>query len=134
MKKYSFEDLCGIIEKLRAKGYTIEMDDFGTGYSSLSMLSAMPIDTLKLDKSFIDDIDINNKQIQLIELILDIAEDLKIPVVAEGVETSVQLKLLQELGCSFAQGFYFSKPLPADKFENEYVKNYKWLENSDEQH
>ena len=128
------EGLIRIIEKLRAKGYIIEMDDFGTGYSSLSMLSAMPIDTLKLDKSFIDDIDINNKQIQLIELILDIAEDLKIPVVAEGVETSVQLKLLQELGCSFAQGFYFSKPLPADKFENEYVKNYKWLENSDEQH
>ena len=115
------EQFIGIIEKLRQSGYKIEMDDFGTGYSSLNMLSSMPIDALKMDKAFIKDIDINNKQVQLIELILDIAEDLKLPVVAEGVETRTQLQLLQDLGCSMAQGYYFSKPLPPYQFEQKFL-------------
>ena len=115
------EEMISVIKRLRDKGFSVEMDDFGTGYSSLSMLSAMPIDAIKLDKSFIDDIDINSRQVQLIELILDIAEDLKIPVIAEGVETETQLKLLQDLGCAYAQGFYFSKPLTAEQFEKSII-------------
>ena len=97
------------------------MDDFGSGYSSLNMLSSMPIDALKMDKAFIKDLNINNKRIQLVELIIDIAEDLNVPVIAEGVENEEQLRLLQDLGCEIAQGYYFSKAIPAEKFEKKYL-------------
>ena len=92
------------------------MDDFGTGYSSLNMLSAMPIDILKMDKEFIRNIEHDEKDIRLVELILDIAGTLKVPVIAEGVETKEQLILLRKLGCAMVQGFYFSRPLPAEEF------------------
>ena len=106
-----------VIERLRKKGFEIEMDDFGSGYSSLNMLSTMPIDILKMDRMFVGNIEHNPKDIQLVELILGIARKLKIPVIAEGVETEAQLKLLKEMGCELVQGFYFSRPLPAKEFE-----------------
>ena len=99
------------------------MDDFGTGYSSLNMLSAMPIDVLKMDRAFIRNIEHSEKDIQLVSLILDIAKSLKIPVVAEGVETEEQLSLLKKLGCSLAQGYYFSRPLHASEFESTFIRN-----------
>ncbi|MBP5292144.1 MAG: EAL domain-containing protein [Lachnospiraceae bacterium] len=108
-----------VVENLRKKGYEVEMDDFGTGYSSLNMLSSMPIDVLKMDREFIRNIEHNEKDIQLVALILDIAKNLKIPVVAEGVETENQLRLLKELGCELVQGYYFSRPLPAGEFEKQ---------------
>ena len=108
--------LIRVIRKLRESGYQIEMDDFGTGYSSLNMLSAMPIDILKMDKEFIRNIEHDEKDIRLVELILDIAGTLKVPVIAEGVETKEQLILLRKLGCAMVQGFYFSRPLPAEEF------------------
>ena len=114
-----------VVESLRNKGYEVEMDDFGTGYSSLNMLSAMPIDVLKMDRAFVQNIEHNEKDIQLVALILDIAKNLKIPVVAEGVETEAQIKLLKDLGCSVVQGYYFSRPLHPTEFENIYVKNMK---------
>lgn len=106
-----------VIKRLREKGFEIEMDDFGSGYSSLNMLSSMPIDILKMDKAFIMNIEHSNKDIQLVELIIDIANSLKVPVIAEGVETERQMILLKNLGCSMVQGYYFSKPLPAKDFE-----------------
>ena len=112
-----------VIQNLRGKGYEIEMDDFGTGYSSLNMLSAMPIDVLKMDRAFIRNIEHSEKDIQLVSLILDIAKSLKIPVVAEGVETEEQLSLLKKLGCSLAQGYYFSRPLHASEFESTFIRN-----------
>ena len=115
------EQLIEIIAQLRAKGYKLQMDDFGSGYSSLNMLSSMPIDALKMDKAFMNDISSNTKRIQLVQLILDIAEDLRLPVIAEGVETEEQLRLLQDLGCSIAQGYYFSKPILAEKFEKKFL-------------
>ena len=118
------ERLIEIIESLRRKGYKVQMDDFGSGYSSLNMLSSMPIDAIKMDKAFITDININTKQLQLVELILDIAEDLRLPVIAEGVETIEQLNLLQELGCAIAQGYYFSKPIPPEKFEKKFIEKH----------
>ena len=118
------DQLVDIIESLRKKGYKVQMDDFGSGYSSLNMLSSMPIDALKMDKAFISDINSNPKQLQLVELILDIADDLNLPVVAEGVETEEQMKLLQKLGCALVQGFYFSKPLPPEKYEARILDNY----------
>ena len=106
-----------VVERLRRKGYQVEMDDFGTGYSSLNMLSDMPIDVLKMDRTFIRNIEQNERDIQLVALILGIAKNLRIPVVAEGVETESQMKLLKQLGCALVQGYYFSKPLHPDEFE-----------------
>ena len=111
-----------VIERLRKKGYEIEMDDFGTGYSSLNMLSAMPVDALKMDRAFIRNIEHSEKDVQLVALILEIARNLNIPVVAEGVETASQLQRLKDLGCTMVQGFYFSKPLHPTEFGAEFVQ------------
>jgi diguanylate cyclase (GGDEF)-like protein len=111
-----------VVESLRRKGYVVEMDDFGTGYSSLNMLSAMPVDVLKMDREFIRKIGKGDKDTHLIALILGLAKSLKIPVVAEGVETEEQLALLRELGCPQVQGFYFSRPLPAAEFEEQVIR------------
>ncbi|MBQ6503692.1 MAG: EAL domain-containing protein [Flexilinea sp.] len=111
------DQLIRVIKGLREKGYKIEMDDFGSGYSSLNMISSMPIDILKMDRGFIQRIEHSEKDVRLVELILNIAKNLKVPVIAEGVETAGQLQILKEYGCAMVQGFYFSRPLPADQFE-----------------
>ena len=98
-------------------GFQIEMDDFGTGYSSLNMLSDMPIDVLKMDMKFIRNIESSETDMRLVKLILDIAKYLSLQVVAEGVETSRQLELLKEAGCDLVQGYYFSRPVPPEEFE-----------------
>ncbi len=104
------------VSRLREIGFAIEMDDFGTGYSSLNMISTLPLDILKLDMMFIRDAFRNGKDTRLIEIIIDIANYLQVPVVAEGVETLEQMNTLRTLGCSTVQGYYFSKPLPAQQF------------------
>ena len=101
-----------VVNKMRQLGHKIEMDDFGSGYSSLNMLTDMPIDVIKMDKAFIRNIQPGNKAMRLVELVLDIAKYLEVPVVAEGVETEDQLKLLKAAGCDIIQGYYFSKPIP----------------------
>ena len=110
-------DLLEVVHDLRQLGFEIEMDDFGSGYSSLNMLSAMPIDVLKMDMKFVRNIENNEKDLRLVKLILDIARNLKLRVVAEGVETEGQLKLLRDAGCDLVQGYYFSRPLPPEAFE-----------------
>ena len=117
------EHVIRVVDSLRSGGYTVEMDDFGTGYSSLNMLSAMPVDVLKMDKTFIRNIEHSEKDVQLVALILGIAKNLKIPVIAEGVETASQMQLLKDLGCTIVQGYYFSKPLHPDEFEANILKN-----------
>ncbi len=112
-----------VVESLRKKGYVVEMDDFGTGYSSLNMLSAMPIDVLKMDRAFIQNIEHDEKDVQLVSLIIGIANNLKIPVIAEGVETETQMMLLKKLGCALVQGYYFSRPLHAADFEAAFIRN-----------
>lgn len=107
-----------IIERLRAKGFEIELDDLGTGYSSLGMLSSMPIDVLKMDRSFIINMHNSETAVQMVKLILDLAKEMKIPVIAEGVEDKIELMMLKEMGCNIVQGYYFSRPLPASDFEN----------------
>jgi hypothetical protein len=98
-------------------GFRIEMDDFGTGYSSLGMLSHLPIDALKLDMSFIRSAFGENRDVRMIELIIDIADYLHVPVVAEGVETQEQYLVLKAMGCEYVQGYYFSKPVPPEDFD-----------------
>ena len=102
---------------LRALGHKVEMDDFGSGYSSLNMLASMPIDALKLDKAFIRNIKPGNKDMKLVELVLEIARNLGVPVVAEGVETEEEYKMLKTAGCDIIQGYYFSKPIPPEEME-----------------
>lgn len=116
------EQVVQVVGRLRRKGYVVEMDDFGTGYSSLNMLSEMPVDVLKMDRAFIRRIGDSEKDAHLVALILDIAGSLKIPVVAEGVETEEQLNLLRKLGCPLVQGFYFSRPLPPSEFEKTVIE------------
>lgn len=120
-----FEDLDlfrATLEKLRSYGFRILMDDFGTGYSSLMMLKSVPIDEIKLDKTFVDDYS-DEKGSSIICCVLDLAKMLDLPVVAEGVETEDQYLYLKQRGCEVIQGFYFSKPLPAIEFMNKIIAN-----------
>ena len=110
-------ELLEVVRDLRQLGFEIEMDDFGSGYSSLNMLSAMPIDVLKMDMKFVRNIESSETDLKLVKLILDIARYLKLRVVAEGVETEGQLKLLKDAGCDLVQGYYFSRPVPPEDFE-----------------
>jgi diguanylate cyclase (GGDEF)-like protein/PAS domain S-box-containing protein len=105
----SIEALLG----LRAVGVNLTMDDFGTGYSSLSYLRRFPIDTLKIDRSFIDGLGRDGHGSAIVRAIIAMARSLGLSVVAEGVETAEQLAVLKELGCEFAQGFYWSPAVPA---------------------
>ncbi|MBQ7278699.1 MAG: EAL domain-containing protein [Clostridia bacterium] len=111
------QQVIGAVKKLSDLGFCIEMDDFGTGYSSLSMISSLPVDILKIDMQFIRDAFADGKNTRLVEIILEIADYLQVPAVAEGVETHEQLKTLKDLGCQLVQGYYFSRPLPPQEFE-----------------
>ena len=108
--------IVAVVGRLRSEGFKIEMDDFGTGYSSLNMLADIPVDVLKLDMRFVQNLNSNDKQEKLIRLVMDIAKYLGIAVVAEGVETGDQVEFLKSVGCQLIQGYYFSKPLPAEEF------------------
>jgi EAL domain-containing protein (putative c-di-GMP-specific phosphodiesterase class I)/DNA-binding LytR/AlgR family response regulator len=101
------------LQTLRADGVQIEIDDFGTGYSSLSYLKHLPVDALKIDRSFITHIDTNPADESIVRAILAMAHSLGLKVVAEGVETAAQLDTLRLQGCEIAQGFFFSRALPA---------------------
>lgn len=103
------------LQVLRDAGVCIQIDDFGTGYSSLSYLRELPIDTLKIDRSFINRVDENPADGAIVSAILAMAKSLDLRVVAEGVETAAQLEALHRHGCEVAQGFFFSRPLPADQ-------------------
>ena len=105
------------VNKLREIGFRIEMDDFGTGYSSLNMISALPIDALRLDMQFLRNAFSERKDTRMLEVIIDIADYLSVPVIAEGVETEEQLSALKTIGCDLVQGYLFSKPVPAKEFE-----------------
>jgi EAL domain-containing protein (putative c-di-GMP-specific phosphodiesterase class I) len=110
------DQLIEIIESLRNEGFKIEMDDFGCGYSSLNMLADVPVDILKLDMRFIQNLKSSTKQETMIRLVMDIAKYLDMQVVAEGVEEKSQVDFLRSVGCDIIQGYYFSKPLPEDEF------------------
>ena len=105
------------INKLRDYGFTVEMDDFGSGYSSLNMLKDMPVDILKIDMVFLGKTDDYNKSKIILNSIVDMANNLDMPQITEGVETKEQFDMLKEMGCKFFQGYFFSKPVPLDEFE-----------------
>jgi diguanylate cyclase (GGDEF)-like protein/PAS domain S-box-containing protein len=105
-----------ILPALKAKGVRVAVDDFGTGYSSLSYLRKFPIDSLKIDQSFVRQITTSPDETSIVTAIISMAQSLKLRVVAEGVETQAELLFLQAHNCEEAQGYYFSRPVPADQF------------------
>jgi len=109
------------LRAIRAMGVSIALDDFGTGFSSLGYLSKLPIDTLKIDRSFVIDMTTTPEGLAWMSTIINLAHSLKLKVVAEGVETEEQSRLLRLLSCDEMQGFLFSKPVPSDIFETEYL-------------
>ena len=102
-----------VLEQLKQRDIKLCLDDFGTGYSSLSYLRYLPVDTVKIDRSFIGT-NINNKDYDIIKAIIDLAHGLGLDVVAEGIETQEQLKVLRSLGCEYGQGYLFAYPLPSE--------------------
>jgi EAL domain-containing protein (putative c-di-GMP-specific phosphodiesterase class I) len=104
-----------MLEACRARGFGIAMDDFGTGYSSLSYLSTLPITTIKIDQSFVRSMMQSQASFKIVHMLLRLAEELGLPVVAEGIEHDEEARLLADLGCTFGQGYLFGKPLALDK-------------------
>ncbi len=111
------EEMTSILEEVSALGVRLALDDFGTGYSSLSLLQNLPVDTLKIDRSFIRRVDAAERR-AFVRAILDLAQALELPVVAEGIEEPEQVLELERLGCRLGQGFYFARPLDAASFES----------------
>lgn len=109
--------LIGVVDSLRAAGFTVEMDDFGSGYSSLNTLKDVHVDVLKLDIRFLEESEDRSRGGSILSSIIRMARWLDLPVIAEGVESKQQADYLKSIGCHYMQGFYFSKPLPAPEFE-----------------
>ena len=103
------------LKQLKQYGISISIDDFGTGHSSLAYLKKLPVDTLKIDRTFVKNLENNSDDLMIVLSILGLAHNLQLSVVAEGAETKPQVDILTENGCDFIQGYYFSKPLPVDE-------------------
>src|SRR5690606_22083784 len=111
------EESIGLLQELSGMGIMVSVDDFGTGYSSMSYLRRFPIDMLKIDRSFVAEMDTREDDTSIVRAIVSLAHGLRLKVVAEGVETSAQLTALKALGCDEYQGFHFSPALPPAQFE-----------------
>ncbi len=111
------ESNIGCLKELKEMGLRISIDDFGTGYSSLAYLTRFPIDTLKIDQSFVRDITTDPTDAAITAAVIAMAQSLKLAVIGEGVETEAQIAYLRERGCHLVQGYFFGKPMPADQFE-----------------
>ena len=122
-----FEKSVKLLTEIRSLGINIALDDFGTGYSSLSYLKQLPINTLKIDKSFIDNIATNEREKAIVDGIIQLAQKIALDVIAEGVEAKEQIVLLKNMGCNQIQGYYFSRPLPPDEIEEKFLKT-NWIE------
>jgi EAL domain-containing protein (putative c-di-GMP-specific phosphodiesterase class I) len=114
----NINDTISTLTSFKEMGIEISVDDFGTGYSSLSYLKQLPINTLKIDRSFVKDIPYDEDDVTITAAIIAMAKNLRLSVVAEGVETESQLEFLEQRGCEKAQGYFISKPLPAEEMTN----------------
>jgi EAL domain-containing protein (putative c-di-GMP-specific phosphodiesterase class I) len=110
----NINDVSEVMRELKALGVSFALDDFGTGYSSLSYLKRLPIDALKIDRSFVRDLETDQSDREIVQTIVNIASSLQVSVIAEGVETDMQALLLRQMGCGAYQGYRFGKPMPFD--------------------
>ena len=120
----NMEHMFSVLNELKDKGFKISMDDFGTGYSSLSLLTKMPIDTLKIDKSFVDTINTKDEREEdmiVLSHIISLAKELGFACLAEGAESKDQVDRLRTFGCEIIQGYYYSKPIPIADYEEKYL-------------
>ncbi|EDZ96739.1 MULTISPECIES: EAL domain-containing protein [Limnospira] len=112
------DEAIALLERLKALGIKLSMDDFGTGYSSLSYLHRFPIDTLKVDQSFVRRMDDSQQNTEIVKTIIMLGHNLNMDIVAEGIETEGNVQTLKNLNCEYGQGYFFSKPLPVTALED----------------
>ncbi|MCA0149381.1 MULTISPECIES: EAL domain-containing protein [Rossellomorea] len=117
-----FEISTNVLNLLKKVGVMISMDDFGTGYSSLSNLRHLPIDSIKIDKSFVDDIMEDSNQVSIVKAIIDMSQNMNFTTIAEGIETENQMLFLKRNGCQVGQGYHFSRPLPASELRLSFLE------------
>lgn len=110
-----------LITRLRNTGFVVEMDDFGSGYSSLNMLKDIHVDVLKIDMAFLKKARDEDRSRKILQMIIELSNQLGMPVITEGVETAEQVKFLTEMGCGMFQGYYFAKPMTVNEFEARYL-------------
>jgi diguanylate cyclase (GGDEF)-like protein len=127
------EQTIRMLSHLKSLGVQLSIDDFGTGYSSLSYLHRLPVDTLKIDRSFVNTVGENGEDSEILQTIVSLAKNLKMRVIAEGIETESQLNILKNLGCDYGQGYLMSKPLPKDVMEELLFKKQYWLPSDSEE-
>jgi EAL domain-containing protein (putative c-di-GMP-specific phosphodiesterase class I) len=118
-----------MLEQIKALGFSLSIDDFGTGYSSLNYLYQFPIDRLKIDKSFVQNIHESAHDLAVTKAIIGLGHTLGLQVVAEGVELEEDVTLLRSAGCDELQGYYFAKPMPAELFAS-WLQSHRETENS----
>ena len=123
------EHTIDILTKLKRTGVQLSLDDFGTGYSSLSYLHRLPFDTLKIDRSFVYSVGENGENSEILQTIVSLAKNLKMKIIAEGIETESQLALLQFLGCDYGQGYLLAKPQPREEATRMLYQKTHWLPN-----
>lgn len=120
--EHDHEIICSLISSLKKLGFTISLDDFGSGYSSLNILRTLPVDTLKIDKEFMNESGAQDKNRKILRHIMNMSRDLNIKVVCEGIETKEQYDFLRYINCDYAQGYYCAKPMPFAEYEKTYVE------------
>ena len=109
-----------LIERLQAYGFEVEIDDFGSGYSSLNLLKNVNADVLKIDMGFLRETQDRSRSRMILNFVISMSKELGMPVVSEGVETQSQVDYLRSIGCDIFQGYYYSRPLPVQEFEEKY--------------
>ena len=119
------EKMISLVDELKEMGLQLCMDDFGSGYSSLNILKDIPFDILKIDKDFFSESNTSNDTKKIMHRIVEMADDLGIQVVCEGVETQEQIEMLREIGCSMVQGYFYGKPIPFEEFMEKFLRKDK---------
>ena len=121
------DEMVKVLTELRERGIGLSLDDFGTGYSSLSYLHRFPLDVLKVDRSFTAQMLRSPEALRLVRSIIDLSHDLGLTVVAEGVESADEVECLRGMSCDFAQGYYFSRPLPEAQAERVLIEGVRGI-------
>jgi EAL domain-containing protein (putative c-di-GMP-specific phosphodiesterase class I) len=126
------EHTINLLNRLKQIGVQLSIDDFGTGFSSLSYLQRLPFDTLKIDRSFVYSVGENGENSEILQTIISLAKNLKMRVIAEGIETHSQLAVLRNLGCDYGQGYLLAKPKSKEETEKLLYQHPDWIPQNEE--